>query len=196
MAHRRSFNTDSSHQSKKPSAREIPTQKFPELNIADAFQVEHALGEIELPLLAPHLNSDDLPTDITFSSFCLLFFSKSIPLSLMRALPFSQSIIFYIILSWYNDKQLTSGFGLTLSSNAFFNAILNLNAAECTGIYTSKYFGAKLYKNMRLSYYRGIGISILTFLFSLIFFARLDLILILVGFSSESSSIAWHGILA
>lgn len=49
---------------------------------------------------------------------------------------------------------------------------------------------------MRLSYYRGIGISVLTFMGSLLFFARLDLILITIGFSPESSLIAWHGILA
>jgi hypothetical protein len=69
--------------------------------------VEHTWGEIELPPLAAHLanDNDDLPTDITFLNFCLLFFAKSIPLSLMRALPFSQSIIFYIIISWYNDRD-------------------------------------------------------------------------------------------
>ena len=132
--------------SHQPSLRDIPTYKL------DFEKPQHQTPN-------PKYHSNTLSPDITFLKYTYLYLKKSIPLSLMRALPFFQSVLFYIFIGWYNNKQLLAGYGLALSSNAFFNAVLTINAAECTGIYASKYFGAKQYKDMRLVYYRGIGIS-------------------------------------
>ena len=143
-----------------------------------------------------HEAQANLPSSTTFQSFLPIFLKKSFPISIMRALPFLQNIIFYYFIGKFQDIDLIAGYGLTCSSMAFFNIVLAANAAECTGVYSSKFLGAGKYRDMRLSYFRGLGIIVLNFIISLIFFARLDLIMVAIGFTSAASEVAWVGVLS
>jgi Na+-driven multidrug efflux pump len=138
----------------------------------------------------------NLPESTTFQSFAAIFLKKSFPISIMRALPFLQNIIFYYFIGLFEDVNMIAGYGLCCSSMGFFNTILAANAAECTGVYSSKFLGAGKYRDMRLSYYRGLGIILLNFMISLIFFARLDLIMVAIGFTGAASEVAWIGVLS
>jgi Na+-driven multidrug efflux pump len=150
----------------------------------------------KLSMEGPSLEAQaNLPESTTFKSFSAIFLKKSFPISIMRALPFLQNIFFFYFIGMFQDRDMISGYGLCCSSMAFFNIVQAANAAECSGVYSSKFLGASKYSDMRLSYYRGLGIMVLNFIISLIFFARLDLILVAIGFTGATSEVAWKGVL-
>ena len=73
--------------------------------------------------------------------------------------------------------------------------LTNVNA-DTTGILLSKYYGSKSYKSLNLTYYNGFITNGLIFLFSMIFYVRLDLVLMACGFSDKTSEIAERSILS
>jgi Na+-driven multidrug efflux pump len=158
------------------------------------------LGESSVPCETPveaRIGKDEhqanLQDDVKFLTYAGTFLKKSLPISVMRALPYLQNLVFYFLIGLYNDKNKLEGFGLGWTVATFANIILMSNSTECMGMYAAKSLGAGDFLGMRLAYYRGIGINTMILLLSILLFIRIDLILIAIGFPVDASNIAWTG---
>ena len=61
---------------------------------------------------------------------------------------------------------------------------------ELIGIRCAKSFGAGLYKEMRLNFFRGVLLNYIFFVIAAIIFIKIDMLLIYIGFEPKSSEIA------
>lgn len=114
----------------------------------------------------------------------------------MKCTPFLVNLFAYFFIGMYEDRDLIAGYGVCSAVYCFFFSVIISNVADISGIYHAKAYGAKNYKNMYLAYYRGFGLSAIIMTIGLIFYIRLDLILIGIGFAKEIAWFAYIGSLA
>jgi Na+-driven multidrug efflux pump len=69
---------------------------------------------------------------------------------------------------------MTAGFGIANSCYAFFCLMIALINGDCMAVWCSKYIGMKEWRDMRLTYYRGVGFSCIISLVAACFFIRID----------------------
>ena len=117
------------------------------------------------------------------------YYKKTIPFSICKCFPFVTTLFSFFLISLYKDKHMTVGFGL---STQFYNALnyqLTLINSDTAAIFMTKYLGMGLFKSLNITYYNGIITNGIIFLFSIIFYVRLDLIIVMMGFDPISSGI-------
>ena len=130
---------------------------------------------------------------ITFKivlKFAMSFYCKSIPLTIQRSSNFLQNIVGFILIGLKNDTALTAGFGVGNSCYLFFNYVLTVIASDCMSVFLSRFYGQKNWLQVRLSFWRGLFLSLVILLIGVAFFIRLDLVLLSINFNEAQSNIA------
>jgi Na+-driven multidrug efflux pump len=97
--------------------------------------------------------------DVKFRQFLWPFAVKSLPIIVMRAAPYILNLFCFFFISWYQDTNMTAGYGVSFSCMLAFATVPCSINAECMGVYVTKYMGAREYKFMRLSFFRCLGLQ-------------------------------------
>jgi hypothetical protein len=103
----------------------------------------------------------DLPHDITFSSYACHYYKKAPLLAMMTSLPYVQNVIFFSFIGLFNDKSLLAGYGLCCSALLFLNLIFSRNIALAACVLNSQNVSSGNFKEFRLTFYRSINLSTL-----------------------------------
>jgi Na+-driven multidrug efflux pump len=111
---------------------------------------------------------------MTLSKFLLPYLKKSIPLTIMRSAPNLLYLCCFYFLAWFESPAITAGFGIANSCYAFFCLMIALINGDCMAVWCSKYIGMEEWRDMRLTYYRGVGFSFIISLVSACLFIRID----------------------
>lgn len=133
-------------------------------------------------------------TNVDFWRFSLQYYKKAIPYSICKCFPFITNIISFYLISLYKDETLTTGFGLAISFYNLMNCVLTNVNSDTAGMLTTKYYGMDSLRSLSLTYYNGLFTNSIIFLFSIIYYIRLDLILVSFGFDEKSSEVALKSI--
>jgi Na+-driven multidrug efflux pump len=95
----------------------------------------------------------------------------------------------------FEDRDLLAGYGLCYSSLMLLNSQWLSSVSFCGCMLNSEHLGARNFKELRLTYYRCIGLGLFIGMISILLYIRLDVILSWIGFNPQASGIAWTGIL-
>ena len=89
-----------------------------------------------------------------------------------------------------NDAELSAGFGIGISCYNILYYVLLTIGSDCMSVFLSRFYGQKNLLKVRLSFWRGLFLSLIILLISLAFYIRLDLVLMSINFSEAKSNIA------
>jgi Na+-driven multidrug efflux pump len=128
-------------------------------------------------------NLDDVPEadlefinsfPMTLSKFLWPFLKKSLPLTIMRSATNLLYLCCFYFLAWFESPTMTAGFGIANSCYAFFCLLIALINGDCMAVWCSIYIGMEEWRDMRLTYYRGVGFSFIITLVAACLFIRID----------------------
>jgi len=120
------------------------------------------------------LDPEDDQLPVSFCKFTGQFYSKALPLTLLRSSNFVLNLVGYILIGLKSSESITSGFGVGNASYLFFNYVLTMISGECMSIFVSKYYGKLKWRNIRLTFLRGLFLNIIILIFGIAFIVRLD----------------------
>lgn len=172
---------------------QVPNDKINEKEGHNEIDVNQKVNDITNQIKA--VKNEEIDEDLELG-FCVImkyapsFYMQSLPLVFLQIYPNLLNFLALFWLGYYNDVTLTAGFGLGNSQFLFFFQVFHQVNSEVAGLYISQSFGAGDYTQMRLAFYRGLIFNYCITAFAILFFIRIDLILIAIGFDEELAKVS------